>query len=235
MLVNMEVYGQISYHETVRQGLRFQMQADSMQRLVEVQVLALATAPESKKDGIKIAIRDNEGMAVALQKKANEWFSEAATFEETLVPESAVNAELSEETQDTVAMEETEVIPENVKPKNNQESEFAILPKSPYSATNPIPVDNSLPDGVVYKIQLGAFSKPLSANAFKGLTPLSGEKLDNGIVKYYVGFFRRFADAGDALRKVQEYGFKDAYIVAFYNRKTIHLERAKQLELRIEN
>ena len=230
MLVNMEVCGQISYHETVTQGLRFQMQADSVQRLVEAQILALATAPESKKDGIKIALRDDEAMAVALQKKANEWFSEAATFEEKPMPESVVKAELSVETQDTVIMAEAEITHETIEIQNVQKSEFAILPKSPYSAANPIPVDHSLPDGVVYKIQLGAFSKPLPTNAFKGLTPLSGEKLDNGVVKYYAGFFRRFAEAGDALRKVHDYGFKDAYIVAFYNRKTIHIERAKQLE-----
>jgi N-acetylmuramoyl-L-alanine amidase len=54
--------------------------------------------------------------------------------------------------------------------------------------------------------------------------------LDNGITKYYVGLFRRFTDADDALRKVREYGYKDAYIVAFYNQKTINPERAKQLE-----
>ena len=117
-----------------------------------------------------------------------------------------------------------------VEPKNIQESEFVILSKSPYSVANPIPVDHPLPDGVAYKIQLGAFSKPVSVTAFKGLTPLSGEKLPNGVTKYYVGLFRRFADADDALRKVHEYGFKDAYIVAFYNHKIINPERAKQLE-----
>jgi len=175
-----------------------------MQRLVEAQVLTLSAAPESQKDGIKIAIRNDEALVVALQKKANEWFDRAVS--------------------------EENMIPKNIETQNIQESEFAILPKSPYSAANPVPVGNPLPDGVVYKIQLGAFSKPLPANAFKGLTPLSGEKSDNGIVKYYAGFFRRLADAGEALRKIHKYGYKDAYIVAFYNRKAIHLERAKQLE-----
>ena len=104
------------------------------------------------------------------------------------------------------------------------------MPQSPYSETNPIPIDNPLPDGVVYKIQLGAFSKPLATNTFKGLSPISGERLPSGITKYYVGLFRRFADAEDALRKVHEYGFKESYIIAFYNSKTINPERAKQLE-----
>jgi len=199
ILVNFELYGQLSYHEAVTQGLRFQLQADSMQRLVEAQVLALSVAPEAKKNDLKNAIRDHEALTVTLQKKANEWFEQASAFDPP-----AITGEF--------------------------EPEFAILPKSPYSAANPASVDIPLPDGVVYKIQLGVYSKPLAANAFKGLTPISGEKMDNGVIKYYAGLFRRFADADVALRKVHEYGFREAFIVAFYNRKTINIGRARQLE-----
>ena len=231
VLTGQKAKGQTSYNNAVVQGLRFQMQADSMLRMVEMQVMKLATASESQKNGIKIAIRDYDTQAVALQKQANEWFAQALVFEKastTVVDRDTISVA---ETVDADAMKATESQPvKKVEPKNIQESEFAILAKSPYSAANPVPVDNPLPDGVVYKIQLGAFSKPVSASAFKGLTPLSGEKLTNGVTKYYVGMFRRFAEADDALRKVHEYGFKDAYIVAFYNHKTINPERAKQLE-----
>jgi hypothetical protein len=228
VLANLEICGQASYHEAVLQGLRFQVQADSMQRLVEARVLELATAPESKKNGIKIAIRDCDAQAVVLQKKANEWFAQAVTFEGAAV--AAGGAALADEPDDSVAVSEATL--NKAEPQSIPEPEFAILPKSPYSAVNTVPVDEPLPDGVTYKIQLGAFSKPLPANAFKGLTPLSGEKLANGITKYYVGLFRRFTDGDAALRKVHEYGFKDAYIVAFYNRKIISIDRAKQLESR---
>jgi cell division septation protein DedD len=200
------------------------MQADSMRQLVDAQVLALTTAPESTKDNLKIAIRDNDAQAVALQKKADEWFAQAIALE---------NAEAI--AGGTASVKKSEVVSEvsagNAALPSVSEPVFAILTQSPYSAANPIPLDEPLPDGVAYKIQLGAFSKPLPANAFKGLTPLSGEKLANGVVKYYAGLFRRFANADDALRKVRQHGFKDAYIVAFYNRKTIQVERAKQLEL----
>ena len=227
MLANQTIKGQ-SYNEAVTQGLRVQVQADSMLRVVEAQVLALATAPESQKDGMKIAIRDNDAQAKALQKKANEWFAQAQTFEEASAKAVVGDAkpEAGAETVKVAVVQSAK----NAEPKNIQESEFAILSQSPYSAANPIPVDDPLPDGVAYKIQLGAFSKPVSVTAFKGLTPIFGEKLANGVIKYYVGLFRRFSDADAALRKVHEYGFKDAYVVAFYNRKTINPERAKQLE-----
>ena len=199
--VNLEVFAQVSCHEAVTQGLRFQVQADSIQRLIESQVLTLSTAPEAKKNDIKNTIRDHKTLAITLQKKANKWFDQVKTFELPAV------------TGDSVSI-----------------AEFVILPKSPYSMSSPVPVDVPLPDGVVYKIQLGAFRNPSAAKTFKDLTPLSGETLDNGVTKYYAGLFRRFADANDALRKVYEYGFKDAFIVAFYNQKTINIGRARQLE-----
>ena len=197
----LEVCGQVTYPEIVAQALRFQVQADSMQRVVDAQVLALNTARESEKNGIRKAIRSHEAMTSALQKRANEWFIQAVAFE-------------------TYAL----------MPVADLYHEFAILPKSPYSAENPAPVDVPVPNGVIYKIQLGVFRNPSAANTFKGLTPLSGEMLDNGAIKYYAGLFSRFADADHALRKVHEYGFKDALIVAFYNQKPINTGRARQLE-----
>ena len=226
VLATQNTKGQASYNEAVTQGLLHQIQADSMLRMVEMQLMKLATASESQKNGIKIAIRDYDAQAGALQKQANEWFARALVFEKA--PVAVADSDIASADADEVKVVESQPV-KKVEAKNIQ-SEFAILAKSPYSAANPVPVDNPLPDGVAYKIQLGAFSKPVSATAFKGMTPLSGEKLSNGVIKYYVGLFRRFADADDALRKVHEYGFKDAYIVAFYNHKTINPERAKQLE-----
>jgi len=227
MPVFLDVYCQTSYHETVSQGLRFQIQADSIQHLLDVQTSALSSAPEPAKNGMKIALRNHEAQAVAFQTKANEWFAYAVTFEDAPVPKDTENEVLFPEILDIDSITDVKTNP------NTQivhHFEFSILSKSPYSSSNPVPIDDPLPDGVVYKIQMGAFSKPLPANTYKGLTPLSGEKLSNGITKYYVGLFRRFADAEDALRKVHEYGYKDAYIVAFFNRVMINSNRARQLE-----
>ena len=200
-LASMPVFGQMSYHEAIENGLKFQMQADSIIRLSEAQTVSLLSASESEKNRIRNSVREYETQAAAYQTMANEQFQHAVMLEET----------------------HSEIV-------INWESEFAILPKSPYSESNPVPIDMPLPDGVAYKIQMGAYSRPLQTNTFKGLTPVSGEKLENGVIKYYVGLFSLYADADDALRKVRTYGFKDAYIVAFYNKKPVNTERAKQLE-----
>jgi len=235
MLIHSGVYGQESYHEAVAQGLRYQIQADSVQRLADMQVLALPAASESAKNGIRIAIRAYEAQTAAFQKKAGEYFTRAVALEKEFVPKVAENEVSLPDIPDTDTIAEANINPEAQKPQNTQPTEFAILSKSPYTASNPVPVDEPLPDGVAYKIQLGAFSKALPVNAFRGLTPLSGEKLPNGITKYYVGLFRYFSDAEDALRKVHQYGFKDAYIVAFFNRLTINTNRARQLESTIHH
>ena len=205
MLINLYGFCQDSYREAIRRGLRFQIQADSLRRLVDTQTASLPSVPESRRIAIMLSISNNDARAVEYQKQANEWFAQA---ERTLA--------ISADNNNIVAEART--------------VEFAILSQSPYSTANPIPIDEPLPDGIVYKIQLGAFIRPLPANSFKGLSPISGEKLENGVIKYYAGFFKVYFDADEALMQVREYGFRDAFIVAFYNRRSISSERARQLE-----
>ncbi len=222
----------LEYAEAIRQALYFQIRADSLRRATEAQVAALADAPESQKAGMRIAIRDIDAQATATQKKADEWFARGGRFEQSITPAAADNQSEPTAPEESKPAGKVEVkdAPKKTDVKDASTGEFAILARSPYSADNPIPVDAVLPDGTAYKIQLGAFGKPLQPNTFKGLTPISAEKLPGGVTKYFVGMFRKFSDADDALRKVHEYGYKDAYIVAFYNKKVISPERAKQLE-----
>jgi N-acetylmuramoyl-L-alanine amidase len=63
------------------------------------------------------------------------------------------------------------------------------------------------------------------------MSPVSAEFLNDGkMIKYYVGLFNRFHDADAALIKVKAAGFKEAFILAYFNKKKIPLERAKELE-----
>ena len=108
---------------------------------------------------------------------------------------------------------------------------FAILKASPYSLMNPIPLNEKLPQGVCYKIQLGVFSKPLEPDHFGGVSPISGETLpEAGLTKYYAGIFSNYNQASNALEKIKKTGLKDAFIVSFYNGAKISVSRAKELE-----
>ena len=78
---------------------------------------------------------------------------------------------------------------------------------------------------------MGAFSKPIEPDRFKGIVPICGELIkSSSVTKYYAGVFSRNDDAEKALNKVRENGFKDAYIVSYFFGKSIPLSRAKEME-----
>jgi len=115
--------------------------------------------------------------------------------------------------------------------KKDEPLPFQVVDQSPYNAQNPIPIDEPFPSSVIYKIQLGAYSKPLEVAFFKGMIPVTGEKVSGGkVTKYYIGKFKKLDDAEKALPVVRSKGFKDAFINAWFNGKTIPLTRAQTIE-----
>jgi tetratricopeptide (TPR) repeat protein len=108
---------------------------------------------------------------------------------------------------------------------------FDILGESPYNENNPIPVDVSLPPGVFYRIQLGAYGNALEPGAFQGISPITAETIpERGLIKYYAGKFSRYEDASAALSRIRSSGYEDAFIVSWYNGNPISTQKAKQLE-----
>ncbi|MBA7527882.1 hypothetical protein ES705_20062 [subsurface metagenome] len=105
---------------------------------------------------------------------------------------------------------------------------FSIQQTSPYSEGNPIPV-TAVRGGLMYKIQLGAFSLAIPENSFGGLTPVSKER-EEGNTKYYVGSFTSLKEVRKALEQVKEYGYPDAFIVSYYNNEKISIQQAKEIE-----
>lgn len=112
-----------------------------------------------------------------------------------------------------------------------QMNRFDILRQSPYGIDNPIPLDMALPGGTFYRIQLGAFSSEVEPDAFRGISPITGERiLERGLIKYYAGKFSNYDDASTALSLVRSDGYDDAFIVAWYNGNPVSTQKAKQLE-----
>ncbi|MGW8315231.1 MAG: SPOR domain-containing protein [Bacteroidales bacterium] len=108
---------------------------------------------------------------------------------------------------------------------------FDVLDRSPDSPDQPVPMDIPLPAGTFYRIQMGVFSNEVDAELFSGITPITGEWVEErGLMRYYAGKFSRYADASIALDVVREKGFPDAFIVAWYNGKQVPTHTAKQLE-----
>lgn len=93
-----------------------------------------------------------------------------------------------------------------------------------------IPVNEKLPEGLYYRIQTAAFRNPVENSYFRKLGPVYGIKAaDSDITFYFIGMFRKQADARNALLKVRGAGFKDAFIVAVLDGERISFERADAL------
>ncbi len=135
---------------------------------------------------------------------------------------------------------EKEIIP--VKPvheakkqedKHQPFNRFVISEKSPYSVNNPFPLDLPLPEGALYKIQLGVFSQKVSYDAFGGISPITGETIhDRNLRRFYAGKFSTYDDALKALESIKKQGFKDAFIVAWYNGQKMPPAKVVELEKR---
>ncbi len=118
--------------------------------------------------------------------------------------------------------------------KEVENASFAVLDSSPYSVTYPFSSDFQVPDGPFYRIQLAVFSNPIPFDYFDGLFPITSEIMDVGegekLTKYYVGRFRRLEETEMALEKVRRLGYRDAFIVSYYNRIRMSVNKVYQYE-----
>lgn len=95
-----------------------------------------------------------------------------------------------------------------------------------YSASNPIPVDQKIPDGLVFRVQVGAFKSPIPNNTFKGLTPVNAQTTPNGFLRYTVGNFEKFEEATGVKNDLRKMGYNDAFVVVYYNGQRITVNEA---------
>ncbi len=119
------------------------------------------------------------------------------------------------------------------KPERVDKPFFVRINKSAYGAQNPIPVDEPMPEGIVYSVQVGAFKKPIPQNTFNDFAPVMGQKLNNGFTRYMAGLFPDKKDAMNARNEIRKMGYPDAFVVVYKDGKRISVdaaEKAKQEE-----
>ncbi|HPF51589.1 MAG TPA: hypothetical protein PK335_08430, partial [Draconibacterium sp.] len=91
-------------------------------------------------------------------------------------------------------------------------------------------------DELVYKIQIGAYSRGLPNYVKKQFDKLSYiRKIENytddrGVVVYTTGNLTNLDDAVKMQKQVRQEGIEDAFVVPYFNGKRITLEEAKKIE-----
>lgn len=78
-------------------------------------------------------------------------------------------------------------------------------------------------DGIVFKVQIGAFEKKDMKKFFDNNPMFSGEDED-GMQKITVGFFRDYWEADTFKKYLREMGVKDAWIVPFKDGKRVPIK-----------
>jgi len=90
-------------------------------------------------------------------------------------------------------------------------------------------MDQKMPAGLFYKVQIGVYKSKLDVSLFQGLTPITGETTPNG-VRYSAGMFTKFKDAQEAKNYINSIGFNDAFVVAFHDGVKVTIAEASKLE-----
>jgi len=93
--------------------------------------------------------------------------------------------------------------------------------------------DNTIPEGIIYQIQLYSLSRKATVKDLKGLSPVF-ERYSNQKYIYAVGLFRTYSDVLKNLNTVKTHGFKSAMVIAYKDGKLISVTNARALESTIK-
>ena len=110
------------------------------------------------------------------------------------------------------------------KPEVKFDYTFMVLPEGRFAE------DNTLPDGIVYQIQLFSLSSRASVKSLKGLSPVFEEITSAGRYVYRAGVFRTYNDVLSNLNTVKKLGFRTAFITAFNDGAPVQVSKARALE-----
>lgn len=88
----------------------------------------------------------------------------------------------------------------------------------------------SIPEGIVYQIQILTSMRPTSVQSLKGLSPVFETVSPSGRYIYRVGLFNTYKDVISHLNAIKKLGFKSAYVVAFVDGQETQVNKARTLE-----
>lgn len=99
-----------------------------------------------------------------------------------------------------------------------------------YNTNVPIPVDIDMPEGLVYKVQLGFFKSQLSPEHYSGIFPLASQKVDDTYYRYVAGNFSKYEDVKAARIAISKKGYTDSFVVAYIDGKKVPISEALKRE-----
>lgn len=215
------------YDKRLEEGIKYQVKADSVSNLAANYKKNIEKLPPEQRPEARNRLKEMENDASQYQKLANQKLNgeKQQTSPGNLLalnqgqtgasgnPGAVKSATIADKRQDGIF------------------SIFEILPSGKPMPDKEIPLDASIPSGLVYRIQMAVYTKPVPPELFKGIRPVYGFSLpEKGMIRYYAGLFRRADEANKALLSVKQLGFRDAFLTAVFDGRQISMERAIVLE-----
>jgi hypothetical protein len=93
-------------------------------------------------------------------------------------------------------------------------------------------IDITKTDGLIYSVQLGIYSAPLSAKELKITDNIYIERITSGAIRYTKGNFSSKEAALNERKRLLDQGFSDAFVVAFFNGKKTELNEIGAIKTR---
>ena len=111
-----------------------------------------------------------------------------------------------------------------MEPEKKFDYSFKVLEEGQFAE------DNSIPDGIVYQIQIFSAINKATVKNIKGLSPVFERRNAGGRYIYRVGLFNTYNDVLSKLNTVKKVGFRSAFIVAYVDGKEVSVSKARSLE-----
>lgn len=185
--------------------------ADSLRMLSERMRIKLGELQKEERDEYAQRVSILEQRAKGLSKDADIKYDQVILIERKYLHEHIVGVVEIDYHTDTVVTERSLVI------------ETGSLPSK---GNGVISFEDHIFSGVVYYIQIGAFSKPPRMSYFKGVSPvLEVRSVSSTFNKYMVGGYSSFQEAEGVLAAMREI-FSGAFVVAYRDGKVIKLSSA---------
>ncbi len=233
------------YDMIVRAALDARFKADSLTRLADRYRKNLNKLSGPDRETIRSKILGMEELLFAYQSEADRKFAEAARLNNTEIKpgdtsemEPATKVDTGDQIADTTLVADLEandsvrITIDTVAVAAEPEPEPILVIFSDNTVQPAsIPVNGKMPEGLYYRIQTAAFRNPVDPKFFKTVGPVYGLKAGNSdITFYFIGLFRKMADADRSLLKVRSNGFSDAFVIPVIDGKRVSFEKAAALE-----
>jgi hypothetical protein len=238
-----------NYEKILGEAIELQFKADSVTTIINGQKKELEKLTGDQRSVLKAKIAENEKLAAAFQALADKKYREAQF---AMHPELDTTKNLKNQVaQNKIGIDSTKKAENQVVKSSEKHSDtagantpsistipmvgvFSFFDVSGKPETDPkakITIDPEVPPGLIYRIQIAVFRNPVALSYFKGLNPVYGFKIEGtDKIIYYVGMFRKSADAAKALVTVKSKGFKDAFVAPLLDNKRVSSDRASALE-----